>query len=64
MQDNTDFSVPVERRSSMDKHIRILYILVIVGFLSLSAQIWLQGQTLNELKVKMESVRELLFRFA
>ncbi len=48
----------------MDKHIRILYILVIVGFLSLSAQLWLQGQTLNELKVKMESVRELLFRFA
>ncbi len=48
----------------MDKHIKMLYILVIAGFLSLSAQIWIQGQTLNEVKVKMEAVRELLFRFA
>jgi len=48
----------------LEKHIKILYILVITGFLSLSVQIWLQGNTLNELKVKMEAVRELLFRFA
>lgn len=48
----------------MEKHIKILYILVVSGFISLSVQIWLQGNILNELKVKMEAVRELLFRFA
>ena len=48
----------------MDKHIKIIYGLLIVGFLSISAQQWLQNKTLNELNTKMESVRELLFRFA
>ncbi len=48
----------------MDKHHKILYGLVIVGFLSLSVQLWLQTQAINELNVKMEAVRELLFRFA
>jgi len=48
----------------MDKHIKIIYGLLIVGFLSISAQLWLQHKTLNELNTKMESVRELLFRFA
>ncbi len=48
----------------MEKHIKILYGLVIVGFVSLSLQIWLQTQVIQELNVKMEAVRELLFRFA
>ena len=48
----------------MEKHIKIIYGLLIVGFLSISAQLWLQNKTLNELNTKMESVRELLFRFA
>ncbi len=48
----------------MEKHIKILYGLVIVGFVSLSLQIWLQTQVIQELTVKMEAVRELLFRFA
>ncbi len=48
----------------MDKHIKIIYGLLIVGFLSISAQLWLQNKTLNDLNTKMESVRELLFRFA
>ncbi len=48
----------------MEKHIKILYGLVIVGFVSLSLQIWLQSQVIQELNVKMEAVRELLFRFA
>ena len=48
----------------MDKHIKIIYGLLIVGFPSISAQLWLQNKTLNELNTKMESVRELLFRFA
>ncbi|MBC8346687.1 MAG: hypothetical protein H8E56_10555 [Candidatus Marinimicrobia bacterium] len=48
----------------MDKHTKVLYGLLILGFLSLSTQIWLQTQAINELKLKMESVRELLYRFA
>ena len=48
----------------MEKHIKILYGLVIVGFVFLSLQLWLQTQAIQELNVKMESVRELLFRFA
>ncbi len=47
----------------MDKHTKILYGLIIVGFLSLSAQLWLQTQAINDLNIKMESVRELLYRF-
>lgn len=46
----------------MQKHIKILYALVIAGFLSLTAQLWFQAKTLNELKIKIESVSELLFR--
>ncbi|MDP6500834.1 MAG: hypothetical protein QF743_09015 [Candidatus Marinimicrobia bacterium] len=48
----------------MDKHLKILYGLVIVGFLSISIQLWLQTKAIQELNVKMEAVRELLFRFA
>jgi len=48
----------------MNKHIKVLYGLLIVGFLSISTQLWFQTQSINELKSKMESVRELLFRFA
>jgi hypothetical protein len=46
----------------MEKHIKILYALVIVGFLSLMAQLWIQAQTLNNLKIKIDSISELLFR--
>jgi len=48
----------------MDKHIKVLYGLLIVGFLSISTQLWFQTQAINELKSTMEAVRELLFRFA
>ncbi|MFL3025241.1 MAG: hypothetical protein ACJZ1P_05205 [Candidatus Neomarinimicrobiota bacterium] len=48
----------------MQKHIKVLYGLMIVGFLSLSVQVWLQTQAINELNTKMEAIRELLFRFA
>lgn len=48
----------------MEKQIKILYGLVIAGFVSLSLQLWLQTQAIQDLNVKMESVRELLFRFA
>jgi len=48
----------------MDKHVKIIYSILIVGFLSISAQLWIQNKVLDELNIKMESVRELLFRFA
>ena len=48
----------------MEKHIKVLYGLLIVGFVSISIQLWLQTQAINDLNSKMESVRELLFRFA
>ena len=48
----------------MDKHIKVLYGLLIVGFLAISTQLWFQTQAINELKSTMEAVRELLFRFA
>ena len=48
----------------MEKHIKVLYGLMNVGVLSLSAQVWRQTQAINELNIKMEAVRELLFRFA
>ena len=47
----------------MDKNIKILYGLVIVGFVSLSIQVWLLTQAIHDLNVKVEAVRELLFRF-
>lgn len=46
----------------MEKHIKILYALVIVGFLSVMVQLWFQAQTLNILRIKIESISELLFR--
>ncbi len=48
----------------MDKHIKIIYVILIIGFLSISTQLWMQNKALDELNTKMESVRELLFRFA
>ncbi|MEC7981324.1 MAG: hypothetical protein VXX52_02230 [Candidatus Neomarinimicrobiota bacterium] len=48
----------------MDKHIKTIYALLIIGFLSISVQLWIQNKALNDLNTKMESVRELLFRFA
>ena len=48
----------------MDQHVKIIYGILIVGFLSISAQLWMQNKVLDDLNTKMESVRELLFRFA
>ena len=48
----------------MNKHIKTIYGLLIVGFLTLSIQLWFQTKAINDLNVKMEAVRELLFRFA
>ena len=53
----------------MEKYIKIIIIVLIVGFLSLSLQLWYQAHAISELredvetmKVKVEAVRELLFR--
>ena len=53
----------------MEKYIKIIIIVLIVGFLSLSMQLWYQALAISELredietmKVKVEAVRELLFR--
>ena len=53
----------------MEKYIKIIIIVLIVGFLSLSLQLWYQARAIGELredvetmKVKVEAVRELLFR--
>jgi len=64
----------------LEKYIKIIIIVLIVGFLSLSMQLWYQARAINELredqarainelredvetmKVKVEAVRELLFR--
>ncbi len=53
----------------MEKYIKIIIIVLIVGFLSLSLQLWHQARAISELredvetmKVKVEAVRELLFR--
>ena len=48
----------------MEKHIKVIYALLIVGFLSITVQLWTQTKAINDLNEKMESVRELLFRFA
>tara|TARA_B100000900_G_scaffold74252_1_gene59209 strand:- start:21 stop:167 length:147 start_codon:yes stop_codon:yes gene_type:complete len=48
----------------VEKHIKVIYALLIVGFLSITAQLWIQTKAINDLNEKMESVRELLFRFA
>lgn len=47
----------------MEKHIKYLYIIMIAGFLSLSLQLWFQLRALQALQVKVEAIRELLFRF-
>ena len=53
----------------MEKYIKIIIIVLIVGFLSISLQLWYQARAITELredvesmKVKVEAVRELLFR--
>jgi|TARA_B100000683_G_C12194077_1_gene433847 hypothetical protein len=48
----------------VEKHIKVIYALLIVGFLSITVQLWIQTKAINDLNEKMESVRELLFRFA
>ena len=48
----------------MDKHIKTIYGLLIIGFLTISIQLWLQTKAINDLNTKMEAVMELLFRFA
>ena len=47
----------------MEKHIKYLYIIMLAGFLSLSIQLWLQHQAIQALEIKIEAIRELLFRF-
>ncbi|MDP6275286.1 MAG: hypothetical protein QGH91_04950 [Candidatus Marinimicrobia bacterium] len=47
----------------MDKHIKYLYIIMIAGFLSLSVQLWLQHRAIQAMEIKIEAIRELLFRF-
>jgi len=53
----------------LDKYIKIIMIVLIIGFLTLSLQIWYQARTINKLhddiekmETKVEAVRELLFR--
>jgi hypothetical protein len=53
----------------LEKYIKIIIIVLIIGFLSLSLQLWYQARSISELredvetmKVKVEAVRELLFR--
>ena len=53
----------------MEKYIKIIMIVLIVGFLSLSMQLWYQARAISELredvetmKVKVEAERELHFR--
>ena len=43
----------------MDKHVKTIYALLIVGFLSISIQLWFQNKALNDLNTKMESDNEL-----
>ncbi|MDG2265435.1 MAG: hypothetical protein P8L91_00465 [Candidatus Marinimicrobia bacterium] len=53
----------------MDKYIKIIMAVLIIGFLTLSLQIWYQARAINKLhddiekmEIKVEAVRELLFR--
>ena len=53
----------------MDKYIKIIMIVLIIGFFTLSLQIWNQARAINKLhddiekmETKVEAVRELLFR--
>jgi hypothetical protein len=45
------------------KHIKYLYIILVVGFVSLTIQLWIQLQMIHDLQIKVEAIRELLFRF-
>ncbi|MCH7613003.1 MAG: hypothetical protein IIB95_13400 [Candidatus Marinimicrobia bacterium] len=47
----------------MEKHIKYLYIIVVVGFLSISVQLWMQYRVIQTLEIKVDAIRELLFRF-
>lgn len=47
----------------MEKHTKYLYIIVIAGFLSISVQLWMQYQIIQALEIKVDAIRELLFRF-
>mgnify|MGYP000033959411 FL=1 len=47
----------------MEKNNKYLYIIMIAGFLSVSVQLWLQHQAIQALEIKIEAIRELLFRF-
>jgi len=47
----------------MDKHIKYLFIILVVGFLSLTIQLWIQFRMIEEINTKIEAIRELLFRF-
>ena len=47
----------------MEKNNKYLYIIMIAGFLSVSVQLWLQHQAIQELEIKIDAIRELLFRF-
>jgi len=53
----------------LDKYIKIIMIVLIIGFITLSLQIWYQARAINKLhddiekmETKVEAVRELLFR--
>lgn len=47
----------------MEKNTKYLFIIMVVGFLSISIQLWLQHQAIQDLEIKVEAIRELLFRF-
>ncbi len=47
----------------MEKHVKYLYIIVIAGFLSVSLQLWMQYRIIQTLEIKVDAIRELLFRF-
>ena len=38
----------------MEKHIKVIYALLIVGFLSITVQLWIQTKAINDLNEKME----------
>ena len=39
----------------MEKHIKVIYALLIVGFLSITVQLWIQTKAINDLNEKMVS---------
>ena len=46
----------------MDKHIKTIYGLLIVGFLTISIQLWLQTKTINDLNTKIRQIHNFLMR--